>query len=355
MPFVEGNRRMTSFENYEGETLIQASNLKKWFPLRTGFSLEGVRGKTGSARAVNGVNLDIGDKEIYGLVGESGCGKTTLGKLLTRLLEPTDGNITFLGTDITHKSRREMKKIRRYMQTIFQDPFSSLPVRLKIKHILLEPLKLHNIGSTQAERLKMVNDILEATDLIPTAAFIDKHPNELSGGQRQRVAIARAMMLRPRFVVADEPVSMLDVSIRAGILSMIEKLKKEYDLSVLLITHDLSVAQHMCNRIGIMYIGRIVEEGVGKDVLRNPYHPYTLVLKSVLPTLDPRTRHHLQDIPIIEEEIAECTHPPPGCCFHPRCIYAKEICKEEAPPLREFRDRMVACYAVGEWLFPQAS
>ena len=349
---MEGDLKIIPNDNSERNIVIQASNLKKWFSLRSDFFSYLSRGEGEQVRAVDSVDFVIWEEEIYGLAGESGCGKTTLGKLLIRLLEPTDGKINFLGTDITHLSRKKMKKLRKDIQIIFQDPFSSLPVRLTVKEILYEPLKIHNVVLTQGERLKMVHEVLEATDLLPIKNFIDKHPNELSGGQRQRVCIARAIILKPHFIIADEPVSMLDVSVRAGILELIKNLRKEFGFTTLLITHDLSVAQYMCDRIGIMYVGKMVEEGDGKQILRNPYHPYTMLLKAVLPTLDPKIRHHLHDMPVVEAEIASPINPPLGCRFHPRCIFAKEICKEKEPLLKKFKDRMVACHGVGEWVFP---
>lgn len=308
-------------------------------------------GEDKHVRAVDGVDFFIRNREVFGIVGESGCGKTTLGKLLVRLLEPTDGKLEFMGKDITHISMKEMKEERRQAQIIFQDPFSSLPVRLNTEEILQEPFKIHKMVKNDKEAREKIIELLEDVGLVPVDVFLEKHPNQLSGGQRQRLSIARSLSLKPKFIVADEPVSMLDLSVRAEILNLLRKLKEEHGLTLLLITHDLASAQYMCDRIGIMYVGVIVERGLGKEILDTPYHPYTMLLKAALPTLDPRTKHHLRELPT-EEEIADPIDIPSGCRFHPRCIYAKEICKEEEPELRSVKNRSVACHAVGIWMDP---
>jgi len=334
----------------EPETIIKTKNLKKWFELRKGLGGSiGVGGEEVFVRAVDGVDLEIKSGEIFGIVGESGCGKTTLGKLLIRLLEPTDGELHFRGKDITHLSMRKMRDFRREMQIIYQDPFCSLPVRLKASEILTEPHKIHKLLASKEDRIVKASELLEKVGLVPVDVFLEKRPNALSGGQRQRLGIARAIALKPKFIIADEPVSMLDLSVRAEILNLIKVLKEEYELTLILITHDLASAQHMCNRIGIMYVGKIVEKGPGKKILSEPLHPYTMLLKAALPTLDPRTKHHHDDLPT-EGEVANPIKIPEGCRFHPRCIYAKDICSKEEPELREFRDREAACHAIGEWL-----
>lgn len=333
--------------------IVEAIGLKKWFSLRTGLSRSvGIGGEEIHVHAVNGVDLDIRDGEIFGIVGESGCGKTTLGKMLIRLLEPNDGILKFRGQEITHRPMKKMRELRREMQIIYQDPFSSLPVRLKASEILSEPFKIHKLVSGNDEAREKASELLEEVGLVPTDVFLEKLPNALSGGQRQRLSIARSIALKPKFIVADEPVSMLDLSVRAGILNLIKGLKEEYGLTVLLITHDLASAQYMCNRIAIMYLGRIVEQGPGREILKTPFHPYTMLLKAALPTLDPRKKHHQSDLPTTGE-VANPIDTPKGCSFHPRCIYAKDICSEEVPQLQKVGERKVACHAIGNWLLPE--
>jgi peptide/nickel transport system ATP-binding protein len=332
--------------------IISTHDLKKWFPLRKGLSGSLSLGEEIFVRAVDGVDIDIKQGEVFGIVGESGCGKTTLGKLLIRLLEPTQGELKFNGVDITKLSMRKMRKFRKEMQIIYQDPFSSLPSRFKSRDILAEPYKIHKMLSGKDNAIEKASELLTKVGLVPVEIFLEKYPNQLSGGQRQRLSIARALALDPKFIVADEPVSMLDLSVRAEILNLIMRLKKEYGLTLLLITHDLASAQYMCNRIGIMYVGVIVEKGAGCEILETPYHPYTMLLKAALPTLDPRTKHHHDDLPAIWE-VANPISVPSGCRFHPRCVYARDICKNTEPELKEIENRYVACHAVGDWLHPE--
>ena len=272
--------------------------------------------------------------------------------MLIRLIEPTHGTLRYRNEDITHLRRKEMRKYRCDMQMIFQDPFSSLPVRYTAGQILCEPLKIHKRVSTTEECVDRASKLLDDVGLTPTDTFLQKHPNELSGGQRQRLCIARAITLNPKFIVADEPVSMLDLSVRAGILNLLKRLKDEHGLTLMLITHDLASAQYMCNMISIMYIGKIVELGPGKEILQLPYHPYTMLLKSALPTLNPLTKHHLMSLPG-EGDLPNPLCIPFGCTFHPRCVYAKEICKKVIPELRDYDGRQISCHGIGDWIDPE--
>jgi peptide/nickel transport system ATP-binding protein len=257
-----------------------------------------------------------------------------------------------MGDDITHLSRKEMKKLRHKTQIIFQDPFCSLPVRFTAEEILIEPFKIHKMLESEEQAEQLVAELLEDVGLVPVEVFSKKYPNQLSGGQRQRLSIARALALKPKFIVADEPVSMLDLSVRAEILNLLRRLKEEHGLTLLLITHDLASAQFMCDKIAIMYVGVIVERGFGSEILAEPYHPYTMLLKAALPTLDPRTKAHQRKLPT-EKEVANPIDIPSGCRFHPRCIYSRDICCEVEPELRPYKRRSIACHAVGDWMDPE--
>ncbi|PCN50857.1 oligopeptide ABC transporter ATP-binding protein [Candidatus Geothermarchaeota archaeon ex4572_27] len=324
--------------------MVEARDLKKYFPVRMSFIEHLLLRKRQYVRAVDGVSFDIMPGEVFGLAGESGCGKTTTGRLLLRLIEPTAGEVYFDGVNILALDKREMKALRRHMQIIFQDPYASLNPRMKVGEAVKHALDVHGIGSEE-ERVEMALKALERVGLTPPEEFYDKYPHQLSGGQRQRVAIARAIVLNPRFIVADEPVSMLDVSVRGLILDLMMQLKREMGLTYLFITHDLAVAKQVCDRIAIMYLGKIVEIGDVSRVFSEPLHPYTAALLAALPSPSPRRRRGRRAA--IGGEVPSPINPPPGCRFHPRCPYATERCREEEPRLEGDRRHAVACHRAG--------
>jgi len=329
----------------EKDVVMDIKNLVKWFPVRMGFFSTLVSRKELFVRAVDNISFDIKKGEIFGLAGESGSGKTTTGRLLLRLVEPTSGNIVFQGKDITTFADTELKPLRRKMQIVFQDPYESLNPRMNISDILSEPLRVQGVGN-ESEITEKVNKILEAIDLVPPDEFLLRFPHELSGGQRQRVATGRAFVLDPEFIVADEPVSMLDVSIRAEILNLMIQLVEKTGASFLYITHDLALARHMCNRIAVMYLGKILEKGPTEKIVYEPLHPYTRALISAVPVPDPTTKR--SDI-VIKGEIPSPINPPSGCRFHTRCPISEfPICKEKEPPLTEYGEgHVAACHLIG--------
>jgi len=326
------------------EKIIEAASLKKWFPLRTGF-FSSLFKREIFVKAVDDISFDIYTGEIFGLAGESGSGKTTTGKLIIRLVDITDGKISFKGKDITALSESKFKPFRKKLQIIFQDPYESLNPRMTINDIISEPLFVHGI-SDEKEITKRLNAVLEDVKLTPPDEFLFRYPHELSGGQRQRVAVARAIILNPEFVVADEPVSMLDVSIRAEVLNVILELRKKYNVSFLFITHDLALARHLCDRIAIMYLGKIVEMGKADEVVANSMHPYTKALIKAVPVPDPTARR--AEV-VIKGEIPSPVNPPPGCHFHTRCpSYIGDVCRMKEPPLIEIdKNHYVACHLYG--------
>jgi peptide/nickel transport system ATP-binding protein len=324
------------------EKLVRVHNLKKWFPVRTGILEDLLSKKKKYVKAVDGITFDIKKGEIYGLVGESGCGKTTTGRVITRLLEPTEGAVHLGKQNVFSLTKREMNEFRRRAQIIFQDPYESLNPRMNLFDFVVEPLIVHNIGNKE----ELVSNVFKKVELIPPEDFFYRFPHELSGGQRQRVAIARAIILNPEFIVADEPVSMLDVSIRSSILKLMFKLRDEMGVSFLYITHDLATARQVCDRIAIMYLGKFVEVAPTEELLKNPLHPYSQALIEAVPIPDPTAR---KSKVAVSGEIPTPLNIPPGCRFHPRCPYSMEICKREEPELVEVRsNHSVACHLINK-------
>ncbi|MHA1770227.1 MAG: ABC transporter ATP-binding protein [Candidatus Thorarchaeota archaeon] len=331
----------------EGETLIAVRNLRKWFPVNTGFLSSLLYKQELYVKAVDGVTFDIKKGEILVLAGESGCGKTTTGRCVLYLEPPTDGEILYAGINLGELDRNEMKELRKRMQITFQDPYESLNPKQSIFGIVSEPLTVHKLPLTPSERRERVLEALESVSLTPAEDYIDRYPHELSGGQRQRISIARALILHPEFMVADEPVSMLDVSIRAEILNLLLKLREDLGLTYLFITHDLAVATYIADRIGIMYLGKILEIGPAHDVAFNPQHPYTRALISAVPSGDPTIKRRVESL---KGEPPSPINVPSGCRFHPRCPYAQDICAKEIPEERDMGNgHFVACHFAGEF------
>jgi oligopeptide transport system ATP-binding protein len=330
MPRKEERRVIPSKEN-----LVQLINLKKWFPLYGGIFSKVI----GHVKAVDGITFNIPKQETFGLVGESGCGKTTTGRLIMRLLEPTAGKILFEGKDIVKFNKAQLHKMRRNVQIIFQDPYSSLNPRMTVGSIIGKPLEIHRIAKG-SELTRRVEELLEIVGL--RSKYSNRYPHEFSGGQRQRIGIARALALNPKLIVCDEPVSALDVSIRAQILNLLGRLQKQFELTYLFISHDLSVIRYLCDRVGVMYLGKIVEVAPKNALYEKPVHPYTQALLSAIPEIkaDPKKERIT-----LEGDVPSPINPPSGCYFHPRCRLAEEICKQQEPPLCVIdNDHYFACH-----------
>ncbi len=320
----------------EDTALLKVTGLKTHFPIRKGILAH----VTGQVYAVDGVSFEIKRGETFGLVGESGCGKTTVGKSVLRLIEPTEGSIEFEGRDITHIAKEEMRQLRQRMQIIYQDPYSSLNPRMKAADIVGEPLKVHKIVSGGALR-ERVEALFERVGLRPEQ--LDNYPHQFSGGQRQRIGIARALALSPSLIIGDEPVSALDVSIQAQVINLLMDLQEDYELSYLFIAHDLAVVEHISQRIGVMYLGRIVELTDKRTLFANPLHPYSEALLSAVPIPDPGVTR--EGRVILTGDVPSPINPPEGCHFHARCPYATERCRMESPSLKEVEpDHWVSCH-----------
>ncbi|WP_048152005.1 ABC transporter ATP-binding protein [Palaeococcus ferrophilus] len=324
------------------EPLLRVEDLRKYFPVKRGIIETLKKAPQKYVKAVDGVSFEVTRGETLALIGESGCGKTTTGRVVLRLIEPTGGRIIFDGTDITTLTDDEMRPFRRRMQMVFQDPYASLSPRMKIGDAIAHPLIIHGLAEKE-EAKELALKMLKRVGLTPEDEFYDRYPHHLSGGQRQRVVIARAMILKPEFVVADEAVSMIDVSMRASILELLESFRKEYNMSQLFITHDIAVGKLIADRIAVMYLGKIVEIGPTEEVLKNPAHPYTLALIQAVPSIAKRRRHEKRIE--ITGEVPNAVSPPPGCRFHPRCPFADEKCRSEEPRLVEVsHNHFVACH-----------
>jgi oligopeptide/dipeptide ABC transporter ATP-binding protein len=332
-----GERSITTWT--AASPILEVRGLTTWFPVRSGVLARTV----GKVHAVDGVDLTIRQGETLGLVGESGCGKSTLGRSILRLVEPSAGEVLFKGRDVLRMGSSAMRRMRREMAMIFQDPFSSLDPRQTVSDILGEAIEIHHLQPTRRRRQERVRDLLDLVGLSPD--FSDRYPHEFSGGQRQRVGIARALAVDPSFIVCDEPVSALDVSIQAQIINLLERLQDQLNLTYLFIAHDLSVVKHISDRIAVMYVGKVVEVANAKDLYQHPQHPYTGSLLSAIPIPDPAVERNRERI-ILKGDVASPVNPPSGCRFRTRCFKAQPRCAESEPPLETVRlgDHVAACY-----------
>ncbi|MDQ0246945.1 oligopeptide transport system ATP-binding protein [Bacillus fengqiuensis] len=317
------------------ESLLQVKGLKKHFPIKGGLLSKEI----GAVKAVDGLSFEVKKGETLGIVGESGCGKSTTGRLLLRLIEPTDGQVIFEEKEVTSLSNSEMRKLRREMQMVFQDPFASLNPRHTIEKILEEPLIVHGIGNKE-ERKQKVREMLQVVGL--SSYHANRYPHQFSGGQRQRIGIARALMTNPKLIIADEPVSALDVSIQSQVLNLLENLQKEFQLTYIFISHDLGVVRHICDRVGVMYLGQMVELSESEKLYEKPLHPYTEALLSAVPVPDPDFK---REQIVLQGDLPSPSNPPVGCPFHTRCGKCMDICKTARAELKEVEpNHFVACH-----------
>lgn len=316
------------------ELLLEVKGLKKYFPITGGI----LGRKKGEVKAVDDVSFYVNKGETLGIVGESGCGKSTTGRLLMRLIEASDGRVVFEDKEITSMSKSELRKTRRDIQMVFQDPYASLNPRHSIEQILEEPLIVHGIG-TKEERKKQVKEMLEVVGL--SSYHAKRYPHQFSGGQRQRIGIAKALMTRPKLIIADEPVSALDVSIQAQVLNLMKDIQKEFQLTYIFIAHDLGVVRHISNRVGVMYLGRLIELAESEELYENPKHPYTQALLSAVPIPDPDMK---RETILIQGELPSPSNPPSGCAFHTRCAQCMDICKTTRPEEHNLNGHYVACH-----------
>ena len=322
---VDASRQDAAATDRQGDSLIEVRDLVKEFPIKGSYL---VRRQLGAVHAVDGVSFDVRRGETFGIVGESGCGKSTTARLLMRLLQPTSGSVRFDGREIADLKSREIKPLRREMQMIFQDPYSSLNPRRTVGTIISEPFIIHGIHEGKGERKRAVQDLMDTVGLNPE--HYNRYPHEFSGGQRQRIGVARALALKPKLVVADEPVSALDVSIQAQILNLLRDLQRDLGLTLIFIAHDLSVVRHMCDRVAVMYLGKIVEYADSSQLYAHPRHPYTGALMSAVPVADPTNVRKRQ---LLAGDVPSPTNPPPACRFHTRCWKAQERCRTVEPLL----------------------
>ncbi|MGD3107829.1 ABC transporter ATP-binding protein [Streptomyces sp. YGL11-2] len=319
----------------EPEPLLEVRDLVKHFPLTQGVLF---KKQVGAVKAVDGISFDLHPGETLGIVGESGCGKSTVARMLVGLERPTEGQIRYRGQDIARLSGRALKSVRRNIQMVFQDPYTSLNPRMTVGDIIGEPYEIHPEVAPKGDRRRKVQELLEVVGLNPE--FINRYPHQFSGGQRQRIGIARGLALRPEIIVADEPVSALDVSVQAQVVNLLARLQSDFDLSYIFIAHDLSVVRHISDRVAVMYLGRIAEIGTGEQIYDHPTHPYTQALLSAVPVPDPEAREHRERI-LLAGDVPSPANPPSGCRFRTRCWKAQELCAQIEPPLEvpsEFRE-----------------